>query len=103
MDRFLFALSLGLAALILAPRPAAAGPQCAAHDVVAQHLSDEFAETSRSIGLSTNNTVMELFASDQTGTWTLIVTLPNGLTCLMAAGDNFETVTAPQVAAGDPA
>ena len=36
--------------------------------------------------------VMEVFASDDTGTWTITVTLPNGLTCLIAAGESFEVL-----------
>ena len=55
------------------------------------------------IGLARDNTVMELYAAADTGTWTLTVTLPSGLTCLVAAGDNFETTADTLPAKGDPA
>ena len=102
-----FGLSLGLAGLILLPTlaraaPRAAPPQCAEHDAVATALSRQFSEQPHAIGLAQDATVMELYASPA-GTWTLTVTLPTGMTCLVASGDNFETTAPAQVASGDPA
>lgn len=103
MDRTFFALSLGLAGLLLVPTLGRASPtQCSAHDTVAAELARQFSEQPHAIGLAQDATVMELYASDK-GTWTLTVTLPNGMTCLVAAGDNFETVDPTRVAKGDPA
>ena len=103
MDRTLFALSLGLAGLILLPVPLHAAPQCAPHDIVATSLATQFGEARRAMGLAQDNTVMELYAAPDTGTWTLTVTLPGGMTCLVAAGKNFETVADALPAKGDPA
>ncbi len=103
MDRTLFALSLGLAGLILVPGTARAAPQCAAHDVVSQSLANQFGEVRRGIGLAQDNTVMELYAAAETGTWTLTVTFPTGMTCLVAAGSNFEITADALPAKGDPA
>ena len=102
MDRTLFALSLGLAGLVLLPLPLHAAAQCAPHDKVSAELAARFDEQPNSMGLAQDNTVMELYASGK-GTWTLTATLPNGLTCLIAAGQNFETVTQTKAAKGDPA
>jgi hypothetical protein len=103
MDRTLFALSLGLAGLTLLPQNLHAAARCAAHDLVAAELAGKYDEHPNSIGLAEDNTVMELYSSPEKGTWTITVTLPNGLSCLVAAGQNFETVQQPQVAKGDPA
>ena len=104
MDRTLFALSLGLAGLIMLPGLGHASPaQCGAHDAVAGQLAKTYGEQARSMGLAEDNTVMELYAAPQTGTWTLTVTLPSGMTCLVASGNNFETVTPTAQAKGDPA
>ena len=103
MDRTLFALSLGLVGLTLLPQTVRAAAQCAPHDIVSADLSQKFGEQASSMGLAQDNTVMEVYSSRASGTWTITVTLPNGLTCLVAAGQNFETVTQPQVAKGDPA
>jgi hypothetical protein len=100
MDRIFFALSLGLAGLIASPLRAA--PQCGPHDNVADELAKQYGEAPHAMGLAQDNTVMELYAAE-TGTWTLTVTLANGQTCLVAAGQNFETITETQPAKGDPA
>jgi hypothetical protein len=103
MDRLLLALSLGLVAPALLPLRAEAGPQCAPHDTVARQLADQFGEARRALGLAQDSTMMELFAAEGTGTWTLTVTLPNGLTCLVAAGSDFRILAEPLPARGDPA
>ena len=75
---------------------AAAGAQaqglrhCAARETVMTRLAEGFGESRQSIGLGSNNSVMELFASRETGTWTITVTLPNGMTCLVASGQAYE-------------
>lgn len=94
MKHQLFALSLGFGGLILATHHAFAEtpPQCAARDAVVGELTSRYGESRHGIGLAANNAVMELFASDETGTWTITVTLASGMTCLVASGENFETL-----------
>lgn len=65
---------------------------CGPRDAVVARLAESYGETRRSIGLGANNALMEVFASTQTGTWTITVTLANGTTCLIAAGQAFETL-----------
>lgn len=103
MPRLLFALSLGFAAVILVAQNALAAPQCAERPQVLETLAQKYGETRRSMGISADQTVMELFASTESGSWTLTVTLPTGMTCLVAAGQNFETVAEELPAKGDPA
>jgi hypothetical protein len=88
----MFALSLGFAATVfLAQQARAEDPaQCAPRDRVVAVLGDTYGETRRSLGLAANSTVMELYASETSGTWTITVTLPSGLTCLVASGGNFQ-------------
>jgi hypothetical protein len=37
--------------------------------------------------------LVELFASPETGSWTILVTRPDGVTCLLAAGHSIEMAT----------
>jgi hypothetical protein len=53
--------------------------------------------------MSGPNQMMELFAADDTRTWTILVTLPDGQSCLVASGSNFEAVSDQLPAKGDPA
>ncbi|MEM9967575.1 MAG: hypothetical protein AAF755_05685 [Pseudomonadota bacterium] len=65
---------------------------CAPRDVVLTRLAESYGETRQSVGLGANNAVIEVFASEATGSWTITVTTPNGLTCLVASGQAFEEV-----------
>jgi hypothetical protein len=101
--KMMFAMSFGFAALILATQNAFAAPNCAERSVVLNELSTKYRETRFAMGLAANNTMMEMFAAADTGTWTLTVTLPDGTTCLVASGNGFEAVTENLPALGDPA
>jgi hypothetical protein len=90
-DRMLL-LSFGLmigAALCAAPL-AAQTANCAPHAVVVQRLAESYGESRQAIGLGSDNSVVETFASAETGTWTITVTRPGGPTCLVASGQAFE-------------
>ena len=63
---------------------------CAPHDLVVERLASGYGESRQSIALGTNNTVVEVFASVESGSWTLTVTAPGGLTCLVASGQAYE-------------
>lgn len=101
MTRMLFALSLGFAGLILATE-ARATTQCAPRDHVITHLTTKYAETRRGIGIAANDMVMEIYASDS-GSWTIVVTTPQGMTCLVASGQGFESLAEELPARGEPA
>lgn len=76
---------------------------CAPRDKVIDRLAAGYGETRQSIGLGKNNAVIEVFASDETGTWTITVTSPNGQTCLVASGEAFETMAEALPAKGEDA
>ncbi|MBD3679367.1 MAG: hypothetical protein HUJ27_13345 [Rhodobacteraceae bacterium] len=95
-------------ALLLTCTLAAASPvngaqNCGERDRVLSLLTERYGETRRSMGLSSDNRLLELFASDATGSWTITLTTPEGTTSLIASGQSFETL-APQITpSGDPA
>lgn len=78
---------------------------CAERTAIVDRLAEVYGETRQAIGLASPREIVEVFASGETGSWTIIVTRPDGTTCLMAAGEHFETIEgAPLPAAlGDPA
>ncbi|WP_371168207.1 hypothetical protein [Aliiroseovarius sp. 2305UL8-7] len=65
---------------------------CAPRNALIERLAEAYGETRRSIGLAANNTMVEVFASSESGTWTITVTTPQGITCLVANGRSFETL-----------
>ena len=50
------------------------------------------ATSKQSMGLGGQGAVVETFASSDTGTWTITVTMPNGMTCMIASGQSFEAL-----------
>lgn len=100
MTRQTLTFFLGVGAILLAAQTAVAGPsnKCAPRGTVVGHLADKYGEARRAIGLAGQNQVVEVYASDETGTWTILVTSPAGISCLVASGDSFEAL-ADQVAA----
>lgn len=103
MSQQMFALSFGLAAVLAATQIAHGAPQCDSREAVTTLLADRYGETRRSVGIAGQSAVMELYASDETGTWSITMTLPDGMMCLMASGSNYEVVTEELPAKGDPA
>jgi len=65
---------------------------CAIHDTVVERLADAYGESRTAIAMNSDTSVLEIFASDETGTWTITVTKAGGLTCIVAAGDNYQHV-----------
>jgi len=91
MNRKLLTLSLGVGAILLSTQFAySQGANCAKREAVVSRLAQAYGETRQSIGLAANNAVIEVFASDETGTWTITVTTSDGRTCLVASGQAFE-------------
>lgn len=84
-----------LALLIIALATPLAGQvrNCGPREAVVTRLAENYGETRQSMGLGSNNAVIEVFASDKTGSWTITVTQPNGMTCLVASGQGFERLS----------
>ena len=84
-----------LAVLSAAAVPVAAAAQggsCTAHEDMVRHLAEGWGESRQSIALDAGNSVVELFASPETGTWTLTLTQAGGQTCMVASGHAWEMV-----------
>lgn len=104
MTRTFLALWFGLAALAWMTQPARAQmQQCGERVAIVARLAKHYGETRQGVGLGQGNRLVELFASETTGTWTILVTLPSGMSCLVAAGEAWTGGAAAAEIAGDPA
>ncbi|SFJ34407.1 hypothetical protein [Celeribacter neptunius] len=81
--------------------PVLAQQNCGSRDQVLNRLESKYGESRQSIGLAPNSGVVEVFASPETGTWTILMTQPDGTTCLIASGQAFEAMAAIGVTKGD--
>ena len=103
MKQVFLKATMGLGLMVLAADQLAAQQgNCAPRDVVLQRLAEGYGETRQAIGLGGNNAVVEVFASE-VGSWTITVTLPNGVTCLIASGQAYEQLAEALPAKGDDA
>ena len=94
------ALILGMAA---AGAPEAqAQMACGTRDSVVAKLGDKYGEVRRGGGLAGPTAIFEIWASEATGTWTILKTTPNGLTCIMAVGDGWHDDPGELTPVGDP-
>lgn len=94
---------LALAAAAIGPLPALAqGQNCGNRTLVVERLTSKYGESRQSIGMAPQGRVVEVFASLETGTWTITVTMPNGMTCLVASGQSFEPLDERVEPAGIP-
>ena len=68
------------------------------------YLEDKFAEVPVSLGLQADGKVIQVFASEQSGTWSMVATTPAGLSCIVAVGEAWQMLpTGPLAEILDPA
>lgn len=84
--------------------PAFAQTQCGPRAEVLQALEEKYGETRQVYGITTGGTALtEVFANTETGTWSILVTMPGGDSCLVADGGSFSRVDGAPTPTGDPA
>jgi hypothetical protein len=66
-------------------------PRCAPHADMLAVLAKQYGEAPQAIGLVNGNHVIEVLSSKQ-GSFTILVTKPDGVACILAAGQEFEEV-----------
>ncbi|MDA1088690.1 MAG: hypothetical protein O3A85_00025 [Proteobacteria bacterium] len=89
-------LTIGLA--LFAPA-ALAQAVCGSHQSISENLEKSFTESPISMGLTVGGGVVEVFASSQ-GTWTMVITQPDGTSCLIAAGQDWENLPKKEILTG---
>ncbi len=82
-----------LASALVASAAASAQEQqrvpCGERTAIMSHLEDGYSEKPVAMGLDAQGRVLEVLAAPS-GTWTMLVSTPGGLTCLIASGVAWE-------------
>lgn len=95
-QKMFLTLTLSLIGMTLLVNAAHSGtPNCAARATVLEQLAERYGETRQTIGATPNGQVIETYAHTKTGTWTIILTLGNGTSCIMASGTAFQIINEP--------
>lgn len=73
--------------------PSAASPLCGKRSAFVTQLKKRYAETPVSIGLASNGSMIEVFVSPS-GSFSILVSRPEGISCMVTSGDNWQTLRA---------
>jgi hypothetical protein len=95
---FTAAAAFGVAAL--APPMAEAQSNCLQRDDLIKHLSDRWEEAPVGRGLQSADQLLEVWASLESGTYTVFVTRPDGVSCILASGRNWNSFAVAMVPKG---
>ena len=90
-------LLLGMAPI---SRPNAAEATGTPRDVVVKILGERYAEAPVAYGLASNGGLIEVFAAADGATWTIVLTMPNGMSVVVGSGEAW--TRRPPVAIGRP-
>ncbi len=89
-------LAFGLFIGLMFPSLPAQALGCAKREQVVERLKTRYSEELTGGGLQatqTAQTIVEVWASKETGTFTVILTTPEGLSCIVATGTDWFEVT----------
>lgn len=78
----------------------AQAPACVKRADLLAHLARQYREAPAAVGLADNGALLEVFASRDGETWTVAVTTPNGISCLIATGEQWQDL--PRLEPVDP-
>ena len=90
----LWAAALGMAVLVAAQAAMAAPSVCGQRTEIVASLAKEFREAPIALGIDSNGNLVEVLSSRSGSTWSVIVTTPNGVSCLVASGEDWQVLNA---------
>ena len=92
---YIFALYLVLGFLFptaLGSAETQSDSNCGQRTTVIDYLSSKYSEKPIAMGIAANGGLIEVLTSTEGTTFTIIVTMPEGETCMVAAGEGWENL-----------
>lgn len=83
-------LKYALIFLLLFSTPVWAQQVCQPREEIVSQLKKQYKEQQRIIGLSNDGTVLEIFSTKSGSSYTVTITRPDGITCVVNAGTGLE-------------
>jgi hypothetical protein len=77
---------LGIATASL---PVQAQTLCNTRTKIVSQLSEKYGEVSNGVGMQSATQVIEVWSSQKTGSWTIIASRADGMSCVLAAGQGW--------------
>ena len=94
--------SAAMAACLALPA-AAQSAGCAPREVVVDRLDRSYGEVYAGGGLQGRSAMFEIWVSSEDKTWTILMTRPDGIACVVAAGTDWHPALASQQIRDTPA
>lgn len=69
--------------------PAAAQSACGKRDEIVKIITNKYKEVPRALAIAGQSNLLEVYASES-GSWTILITQPQGSACIVAAGQSWE-------------
>lgn len=69
--------------------PADAQMLCGPRDALVAHLRTAFQEHRHAVALTGNGRLLEVFVAES-GSWTIVVSQPDGPSCILSAGESWD-------------
>lgn len=86
--------------VLTVPTGAAAENACAERARIVDQLKSKYDESHRASGLESDTKMVEIWTSSKSGTWTILITSTDGISCIAAAGRNWLDMKEADVALG---
>lgn len=87
-----FLITAAFIAATLIPNPAFGQPHCVPRDHVLTHLLKKYQEQPIAMGLANNGGIIEVLVSPDGNSWTIMITMPNQISCIVSAGEGWELI-----------
>lgn len=71
---------------------AATEPQCNTRDQVIKQLREKYGEAPVGLGVTHNGGLVEILSTENGESWSIVVTSPQGMSCLVAAGEGWRSI-----------
>jgi hypothetical protein len=102
LSRAIFTLATVFAVLAVSEMAVAAPMLCSARTDVLTQLASKYHERPSSAALTSDGRLLEVLKSDNDATWTILITTPKGVSCLVAAGESWQDKINDQSNSRDP-
>ena len=84
-------LVCALAVAVAFTSQAQAASVCGSRADFIKALNEKFEEQGKALAIAGQNNLLEIYTSEA-GTWTILMTSPEGKTCIIAAGNSWEDI-----------
>ncbi len=92
----MFRLIVFLSALAFAAPVLAQGSQqqraCSSRADLLKRLGQVYSEDPVALGIATNGGMLEVLSTKNGSTWTIIITMPDGRSCMFASGESWQSL-----------